>query len=585
MSSPFSSRVALCALALLHLGACLYYFPPRELFSGEPLLTGDYAYRFLDSEHTAERLRVGASYGYSTRSAAGYPTGLAGWFNHKPFMFLSAATPDAWHPVTFNVAVLFALWIPILLVYATGRRFGLDPAAASAASGLVLFAWYGSTLFRFFWGGGSVLFIDAVAVALWALGIIHDRSTRGVRVPTGAALAAAAVPWIHPLGCGVLAVGCAAWCFNSRADRPRRLVVVSILAAIVVAANAPWLWIVWRQSELRGALWYPVYLGGFQSLVFDLFKGPLHLASANEETAVLAPFVLAAIVGATRVEPSARRLLASTAAGLAVLAYFGTALGLRFFQPYRFAIPLAIALAILGASTFVDAMRLRGGALRIGFVAALLVVLADRVRITSKIDAVLGAGLSRQETWAAEALRSHIPEGGWQSSGRVLTECELGVDRDAERPSARRVQYSFAALERYVPAEFLGCPLLQSGTPEEPLSFWLGNLLWRPLESYDARSLDHVLDLYDVGFVVTVRPETRERLRSLTSRLALVATERRTGLFVVDRRTTRVRSGPGRAWSDGDTIFFETDHAEPAVLRYHWIVGLVAEPDAELAPA
>jgi hypothetical protein len=584
MSSGGGPRTVLWALALLHVAACLHYFPPREIFSGEPLLTGDYAFRFVDSEHTAARVRAGASYGYSTRAAAGYPTGLAAWLNHKPFMLLLAVTPDAWHALAFNLAVLFALWIPPLLAYATARRFGFDSIASGTAGGLVLFAWYGSTLFRFFWGGGSVLFVDAALLALWAVSAVYDRWKSRAGVPLHAAAAAAAVPWIHPLGCGVLAIGCVALWLASPIHRWRRLLALGILAALVVAANAPWLWIVWRQSHLRGALWYPVYLGGLQSLVFDLVKGPLHLASAYEEAAVLSPLLVAAIAGATRIEPSARRVLVLTAAGLAVAAYFGAALGLRFFQPYRFGIPLAAVLAMVGAPLFVDLLRFRGGALRLALAFGLLVVLADRVRVASRIDAILGAGLSSNETWALTVLRAHEPRGGWKDAGRVLAECELGFDTEPERPGVRRVQYSFAALERYLSAEFLGCPLLQSGTPEEPLSFWLGNLLWRPLESYDAASFGEVLDLYDVGFVLTVRPETRERLRAFAPRLELAAEHGRAGLFRVERRTTRVRQGPGRAWSDGESIFFETDRAEPSVLRYHWVDGLAAEPPAELAP-
>jgi len=572
-------------LAALHLAGCLYYFPPREIFSGEPLLTGDYAFRFLDAEHMAPRLRAGASYGYSTRAAAGYPTGLAGWFNHKPFMLVLAATPDAWHPLAFNLTVLFGLWIPVLLAYATARRFGLDRLASSVACGLVLFAWYGSTLFRFFWGGGSVLFIDAALLAFWVVGAVHDRWKDGSGVPLPAAAAAAAVPWIHPLGCGVLAVGFAATWLASSVQRRRRLLDLGILAALVIAANAPWLWVVWRQSHLRGALWYPVYLGGLSSLVFDLVKGPLHLAPGYEEAAVLSPLLLAAIASATRLESSARRVLALSAAGLTIVTYFGTALGLRFFQPYRFGIPLATALAIVGAPLFVDLVRLKGGALRLALALGLLVLLADRVRVTSRIDAVLGAGLSSHETWAVAALRARQPRDGWRDAGRVLGECELGVDTEPGRPGVHRIQYSFAALERDLPAEFLGCPLLQSGTPEEPLSFWLGNLLWRPLDGYDAASFGEVLDLYDVGFVVTVRPETRERLRAFAPRVELAAAEGRVGLFVVDRHTNRVRSGAGRAWSDGETVYFETDRAEPSVLRYHWVAGLAAEPAAEIIPA
>jgi len=580
-----ASRWPLLAVAAVHLAGILSYFPPSEMLSGEPLLTSDYAYRFIDSEHTASRLASGASYGYSTRAAAGYPTGLAGWFNHKPFILLFAVTPDAVHPLAFNLTVSLALWIPVLFVYATARRFGLDALASSVTAGLFLCAWYGSTLFRFFWGGGSVLFIDSAVIAFWAIAVVHEHWSAVRAIPFRAVLAAAVVPWIHPLGCGVLAVGFVGWWLSAGTDRHRRFLAVSMIATVVVVANAPWLWIVWRQSPLRGALWYPVYLGGFQSLLFDLVKGPLHLGPAYEEAAVLSPLLVAAIAATRDVEPSARRVLSVAAAGLAVASYFGSALGLRFFQPYRFAIPLTVALSIMAAPAFVDLIRLRGSTLRFVLTIGLALVLADRIRIASAIDVRLGAGLSRQETWALGALRAHQPEGGWRDAGRVLAECELGVDVEPDRPTTRRVQYSFAALERYLPAEFLGCPLLQSGTPEEPLSFWLGNLLWRPLESYDAARFGEVLDLYDVGFVITVRPETRERLATFAPRLTLAAAERNVGLFVVDRRTSRVRSGPGHAWSDGDTVFFETDRAEPSVLRYHWVDGLASEPAATVLPA
>jgi hypothetical protein len=577
------SRWSLVVVALVHLAGCLYYFPPTDLLSGEPIFTGDYAFRFLDSEHMVPRLRAGASFGYSTRAAAGYPTGLAGWLNHKPFMLLLAAVPDASHPIVFNLAVLFALWAPPLLVYATARRFGLDRDTSSVAYGLFLFAWYGSTLFRFFWGGGSVLFVDAALLAMWAIALAHERWRTAGGVPLLAATVAATVPWIHPLGSGVLMIGFAAvWLFP--ASGQQRLADLVRLTVAVVLANAPWLFIALRQSHLRGELWYPVYLGGIENLVFDLVKGPFHLAAANEEAAVLAPLLAAAITAGARLETSARRLLLFTAVVSAIVAYFGTALGLRLLQPYRFGIPLAAVLAILAAPLFADVLRGRGSPARFALAFVLLAVLADRVRVASRIDAILGAGLSNDETWALAALRAHEPREGWQNAGRVLTECELGADAEPGRPRVHRVQYSFAALEWYLPAEFVGCPLLQSATPEEPLSFWIGNLLWRPLTTYDADTFGDVLDLYDVGFVVTVRPGTRERLRAFSPRLTLAAEQGRVALFTVDRRTTRVRRGPGRAWSDGEAIFFETDRAEPAVLRYHWVDGLVAEPAAGLAP-
>ena len=38
---------ALAVLALVHLLGCLYYFPLREVASGEPAMTSDYAVQYL----------------------------------------------------------------------------------------------------------------------------------------------------------------------------------------------------------------------------------------------------------------------------------------------------------------------------------------------------------------------------------------------------------------------------------------------------------------------------------------------------------------------------------------------------------
>src|SRR5438874_782611 len=53
-----------------HLAGCLWYFPPREICSGEPLLTSDYVFHYLEASRVAGYLWQGWFLGYCTTWAA-----------------------------------------------------------------------------------------------------------------------------------------------------------------------------------------------------------------------------------------------------------------------------------------------------------------------------------------------------------------------------------------------------------------------------------------------------------------------------------------------------------------------------------
>ena len=572
-------------IAILHLAQCLCVFPPKEIFSGEPLFTVDYAMHFLDASYVAPRLCEGSFFGYSTRTGAGYATGVLGFLNNKPITFLLAASPARWHPVLFNLAILVALWLPPLLLCAAARRFGSSPGAVLVAGALFLCAWWRSRLALSLWNGGSVLFLDAAALALWLVAVVHERWSRGDPFPLRAILASAVVPWIHPLGVPVAALGLASVWVWSR-HRVRRVLEIAGTAAVSVVSNVPWLLSLGDHSRLRGSFDYDLYLAGMPNVVHDFLLGPLRLAPPpGKELAVIGPLVAFVLIGFRHVDRRTFRVLAPFAVTLAVLAYFGTALGLKGTQPYRFAVPLAGVLAILAAPVVLATLRGRVSILLSVIVALLLLSILNRVRPCAHHHAYLGAGLGDTDRWALGALERHAPEGGWQHAGRVLAESMHIVERIPGRPRGRRISYSFGSLERYLSAEFIGSPLFPTLSLQEPASFWLGRLLGRPLESYDPASFAAALDLYDIGFVLTLRSETRARLEALDRRLGLLEEKDNLALFAVDRTPSRVVHGPGRAWSDGETIIFETDRAEPAVLSYHWIPGLVAEPLASVSPA
>src|SRR5205823_15077109 len=132
--------------------------------------------------------------------AAGFTDGFLGMINSKPFSLALAISPSGAWPLVFNLLVLLVLWSFAPWVYAAARRFGREPGEAAVATGLALLAWYGSSLFRTFWRGGSVLFVSGSAFALWTLGCLYRlwgvaRTTRTFWTTlAGAAMG----PWVHP---------------------------------------------------------------------------------------------------------------------------------------------------------------------------------------------------------------------------------------------------------------------------------------------------------------------------------------------------------------------------------------------------
>ncbi|MGH7899435.1 MAG: hypothetical protein ACREQQ_15880, partial [Candidatus Binatia bacterium] len=197
----------------------------------------------------------------------------------------------------------------------------------------------------------------------------------------------------------------------------------------------------------------------------------------------------------------------------------------------------------------------------------------------------MGAGLGRAESWALEQLRAVAAPGGEVRDGRVLLEGDWLSEPVAARPGARWISYSFVAFERYLRGEFIGAEATGVGVPQSYASFWRGRLFGRRLEDYDRDAFLRVADLYDLCWVVTARKESRERMERFAPVVSLVAADGPIAIFRVNREATRVLRGAGAARSDGRRIRAELPKAGGAVLKYHWIPSLSADPETELGPA
>jgi len=580
------------ALAAAHLAGCLYYFPPREVFSGEPLLTGDYVLHFHEAVRARSYLRHGSFLGYCTTWMAGFPDGFVGMIKNKPFVLAVAAAPPRWQPLVFNLAVLLSLWAFPILVFAAARALGQSRSLAAVSMGLAMTAWYGSMLFRLFWRGGSVIFIVGCGVALWTAARLWSlwATSESPRSAGPVALGITAVLWIHPAAALVILFGGALTYAMTFRERGVRVGQVLVIGLVPVVLNLPWLLSYVPHSSLLGSFYYAIYQGGLDHLLFDFVRGPLALGSGpRDEVAVMGPLLVGAMAAgaATRNRPDPRWLLGALALPLAAVAYGGHALHpLAVLQPYRYAIPLAAVLAIAAAPMLHRVTRGPHPRAFAALALILLVLLANRVRsgVVHSGD-YLGAGLGKREQWALEALRVAAAPAGRVTDGRVLLEGDWLNERVERRPSAWWTSYSFVGFERYLEGEFIGAEATGIGLKEGYASFWRGRLFGREFADYDRESFSRMCDLYDIGWVVTARDETRRKLESFAPSVTKLAEQGGIGIFRVDRGASRIWRGTGRARSEASGIRVETTDASAAILKYHWIPGLASTPAARLAPA
>jgi hypothetical protein len=584
-----NSRLPFWLLAALHLAGSLYYFPPREILSGEPVLTGDYVQHYFESVRRADAIREGAVLTYCTTWSAGFVDGFIGLVSNKPFNAVVALLPKPWRALGFNLAVLIALWLYPPLVYLAARRFGHSRLPAALAMGLATACWYGSTMFRVFWRGGSVLFLVGTGVALWASAIVFQRwfsEPKDRPTLASAVLAIAFVPWVHAGAAVIVAVIVFTAYVASLRSRGVRLAEVALLGAATVLVNLPWLWPWIEFGDLRRPLYHGLYVGGLDELFHDFVRGPLHLGQApGKETAVLAPLLLLAVVAA----PALRRrlgllptLVASSAIFL-VLAYGGPPLGrgIGGLQPYRFVFPLAAILAIVATAGDPWRGHVRRAAriaVRCLTVVALL-LLADRLRLGFRGGDYLGAGLGPTETWALEAMRAAAAPHGEHVEGRILLEGDFFADAVPHRRSARRVSYSFVGFEGKLDAEFIGAPTMPVLTPSVAASFWLGKLFGRDLTTYSHEDFRRVADAYDIRWAVTIRARSKEKLASLAPLLELVTERGPIGIFRVHRD-----GGAPIARADGRRIRISATAGPAVVIPYHWNRLLAASPAGALRP-
>ena len=174
-------------LAAAHLAGCLYYFPPREIFSGEPLLTGDYVLHFHEAVRAKSYLWHGSFLGYCTTWMAGFPDGFVGMIKNKPFVlavgWYFTRSASAYGRAKVPVPVFALVFLALCLVNSVASELpGIAPFYQPAKSLLNVASTWGLLI------AIGALGLDTAPSAIAALGWRHVATISGTTVVVLAAV-------------------------------------------------------------------------------------------------------------------------------------------------------------------------------------------------------------------------------------------------------------------------------------------------------------------------------------------------------------------------------------------------------------
>jgi hypothetical protein len=579
------------ALLALQVTLVSWTFPIQELFTDTPLFHIDGVYHWYQLHVAHELASQGRLTGYDPYFAAGHVGGTTLNASAKlPSLLAVALGGVANETIAYKIYVFIAASIAPALIALTGAVLRLPRRAVWIAGVLGLVLWWASGI-RWYHTAGMVSFVLAgyLAAPYSALirQIVLDRSRR-LTASVGIGLMGAAGLFLHPLF--PIPVTIAVVCYLA-AEWPQlswnRLVkVFSIIAGISLALNLPWvISMLFADATVVG-------LSPYQRIV-DITILPRELLgiwSAGSMGAKLnAGLLVASFVAAVAAEsPTLRRFsMASVAAWLLLVlfAVVGAALpGVGQLQPNRFSsaayvfLTVPASIGVLGIAKMVST----GPWLRKAFAIGAAVIIAGSFSVAAW---ELTREISRKPVGHYGQIPPEVrPIGeqsrwiaGWLSrnttpDGRVLFETSKARVHD----NSHMAGYFAVASGR----EFIGGPYAEMFFA----GFTDGAAFGRRLEAMTASEFGRMLAVYNVGWIVAHSTDSRRFLAGLPE---IEAMDSGYGI-----QTYRVRqplsyflAGSGRVQTrDINRIVLADMQGTEAVIKYHYVRGLVADPPAILEP-
>jgi hypothetical protein len=576
----------LAAVAVVHIVATLFFFPPQEIFNTKPVITLDHAFHYYQVRRAGEVFwQTGWLHAYDPFFMAGFPSAIFDMDVKAAELFCSPFRGDA-AAVAYKVFILLCYLTIVFTVYKGCRYLGWTEREAIFAVLVFLVFWHwGRPYASHFRYAGMFEFILVSHLALFVIGLfrqfLHGRRTIGFFVM------GTAVFFVHPTAVVMLDVPFVVLILLERHKLTiGRTLLFLLWCVCVIVANAVWVIPFFEYSGIKTASDSFFQTSGVYGLTCQLFH-----VGCIPAVAVLVFMV----PGLVWLKSSGRRAGAVTMMSGVVFLLFVTAYGvhfpgLRHLEPGRFLLPaffFAAPLAGCGVMWFVDLVgrRIAGTKFRRRFETATVSVFLIASVCLSYLSARTAYNHRLFTTPSADvqelldAISLHV-----DPSARVMVE---------DGPAAL---YDEVHLPGIIPAltgvEQIGGPYPFTFIAHHFATFQTDKTMGQVLSTMPSAEFSKYLDLYNIGWIVTATAEggayvsrlfaDRSAHEPLPGGLAEIvwASERYT-LWRLERLRSFTGNPADRVRASYNRIEIELAAIpEQFLLRYHWDDRLEADPPA-----
>jgi hypothetical protein len=566
-----------------------YFFPLDELLTAKRLVHIDSVYHQYEMEATAAYCGEGRLTGYDPYFGAGSVSGTTPELSTKLQALAACAMgrADAVAPLYKVFSFFLGVLGPALLVVAAALM-GLEASAVAIVALLSLLTWWTGPV-RWFHTAGMTSYIAAALLAVpFGAAVVKACTSAAWRWTIAAALCAAVGALLHPLFpvvATLIAVPLIAIQLRDSRAWLRVVVVVALVTAVTLAVNGFWLvpWLTQKRFDIAYAT--------YQRLVDPLLivHEPLGIAKTTSGGSRLYIALLVAAIPAFAFDQQPQRAqmraLGVAALLLLALASIGSlSETVALLQPNRFSVAAWLALilpAAVGVTVLWDRALRRpatGRYAAIGALAVITFVVAYFVR-----DASLEVFANRPARYAVtrpevkgdgatsleivELLKRHTDR-----SARVLFESSLGRIVDG----AHVAGFHALAADR----ELIGGPYPYQGFANAWDDFAFG----RRLSGLRTDELVGFLDLYNVRWIACHTAQCAGAAAAVPG-ANMVARAGPVSLYERPMTPSFFIAGSGSIDSRCfNRVAVTTAAGQDIVLKYHWVDGLVATPDARIEP-
>ncbi len=367
--SPLASGAAtlskgwICAIAILiavHIGAILYFLPPRTIASGDPVVYGDWPIKFTEAFIVGQAGELPLkTWVYSPQHLAGYPAGVYTGVGTQSYDLFLLATRNWLKPgVAFNLFLFLMFLLPPFLIPLATWLGGFAGRTCCVAIALSLVCWHLESHISFMWSFGTTAFLSGSAMAVCAA-VLYARmlnpcgrtsTVRRICQSVGVGLMAAATTTFHPL-CAFVLASLVLWPLLQSVARFRvaDLLLHLPAAGLFALLNIHWLLPFLNLKEVYAGGAPGPFPTGIKYLLFDVMNDR-SFGHAFDSTIVLQSINFLAIIGLVHWPAGCRLDRRQFIVGLVpilAIGYGGSYVSfLAQLQPYRFVAAGLIVAAI-----------------------------------------------------------------------------------------------------------------------------------------------------------------------------------------------------------------------------------------------